>query len=286
MKNLLCLVAFLFLLSFDACKGGTYPQVMLLADSLVSSDPDSAVFLLRSIRDEMSAQPDSVRGLIGSKEIREINALHDCALAERENSRLKTENRQEHIYLFCSVSVGVLILLCFFAYFQYSRKKHAQLNLQLLHLKHIVEEQSQKSAWLIEGRKNKQEQLTRLLQDASPEREQARKALLNSEVCLYFRKVCREEGNSCVPHEKWLLLEKTVNDRYEGFTGKLLQSCQISRHELYICLLIKIHVPPKDMAKLTSHSRESITSVRRRLYEKFFGQKGTPQLWDEFIDSL
>ena len=34
------------------------------------------------------------------------------------------------------------------------------------------------------------------------------------------------------------------------------------------------------------HSKEAITSNRRRLYEKVFGKKGTPKDWDSFILSL
>ena len=52
------------------------------------------------------------------------------------------------------------------------------------------------------------------------------------------------------------------------------------------CLLIKINISPIDIAKLTMHSKEAITSNRRILYEKVFGKKGTPKDWDSFILSL
>ena len=77
-----------------------------------------------------------------------------------------------------------------------------------------------------------------------------------------------------------------MNGAYGGLIGKLYKIHKLNEREVRICLLIKIGILPKDMAKLTNYSRESISSVRRRLYEKFFGEKGTPQQWDEFIDSL
>ena len=43
---------------------------------------------------------------------------------------------------------------------------------------------------------------------------------------------------------------------------------------------------PADMARLTNHSRESISATRRRLYEKVFKRKGKPKLWDKFIMDL
>lgn len=41
-----------------------------------------------------------------------------------------------------------------------------------------------------------------------------------------------------------------------------------------------------EIAKLTLHSKESITSTRRRLYENVFGGKGSPKNWDEVIYAL
>lgn len=258
-------------------------------------------------------QMDSVRRLADYESISEMNSLYNYALRENENNHLKADNRRKQSFLIYSVSGGIFLLLSFFAYIQYSRRKHTQLNLQLLQLKLLKEEQYQKSSLFIEENKRKQNELTRLLQDevyphaqkeqieqnkkhlyyigkqaefGLQEREQARKSLLNSDIYHYFAGICLNEGDINVPPEKWCLLEETVNDAYKGFTSKLFQICKLSKHELHICLLIKIEVLPKDMARLTNHSRESITSVRRRLYEKFFGQKGTPQQWDEFIESL
>ena len=35
-----------------------------------------------------------------------------------------------------------------------------------------------------------------------------------------------------------------------------------------------------------AHSRQSISSTRRRLYERTFMEKGTPSQWDEFIKTI
>ncbi len=45
-------------------------------------------------------------------------------------------------------------------------------------------------------------------------------------------------------------------------------------------------IEPTEIAKLTLHSKESITSTRRRLYENVFGGKGSPKNWDEVIYAL
>ena len=77
-----------------------------------------------------------------------------------------------------------------------------------------------------------------------------------------------------------------MNDTYGEFTKNLQKLHSFSCHEIHICLLIKINIQPVDMAKLTNHTRESVSATRRRLYEKVFRKKGSPKQWDEFIYSL
>lgn len=212
-------------------------------------------------------------------------SYNNYALREKENSRLKKENKQKQFYLICLVTGIAIVLLCFSAYFRYGRRKYVRLRLQLLQLKQAKEEQCPKNDRLIEAKKTKhyaEKQVELCLQLEK----QVQRTLLNSDICKYFREICRNNADTQVSYEDWNLLEETVDSIYKGFAERLFQIHRVSELELRICLLIKIGISPKDMARLTNHSRESITSVRRRLYEKFFGRKGTPQQWDEFIDSL
>lgn len=256
---------------------------------------------------------DSVWESVDAENVRKIHSLYNYTLRERENNRLKAENEQEKLYAGCFAIGSIIVLLCFISYFQYSRRKHTRLKLQLIQLEQIKEEQYQKSIYFVEENRRMQEELDHILQrnDRSElqkgqvekqkellyyigkqaelglqERERARKVLLESDICNLFKEACRENTQIQLSSENWNLLEQTVNEIYEGFIGKLYNIHKLNEREVRICLLIKIGILPKDMAKLTNYSRESISSVRRRLYEKFFGQKGTPQQWDEFIDSL
>lgn len=92
--------------------------------------------------------------------------------------------------------------------------------------------------------------------------------------------------NRPITREEWKALEETVNSVYDDFTGRLNRYHKLSEHELHICLLLKINMSPVEIARLTNHTKESISSARRRLYEKVFREKGTPGKWDEFIASL
>ena len=62
--------------------------------------------------------------------------------------------------------------------------------------------------------------------------------------------------------------------------------CQLKKQELRVCLLLKAGFSPINIALLTAHSRQSISSTRRRLYERTFMEKGTPSQWDEFIKTI
>ena len=77
-----------------------------------------------------------------------------------------------------------------------------------------------------------------------------------------------------------------VNSVYAGFSEKLYSLYAMSEQDLHVSLLIKVRVQPKDIATLTAHSKESVASTRRRLYQKVFGRKGSTHDWDDFVLSI
>ena len=82
------------------------------------------------------------------------------------------------------------------------------------------------------------------------------------------------------------------NDEYEALntekaiTEKLYSLYNMSDQDYRVSLLIKIRIQPKDIATLTTHSKESVASTRSRLYQKVFGKKGSTKDWDDFILSI
>ncbi len=86
--------------------------------------------------------------------------------------------------------------------------------------------------------------------------------------------------------DDWQELADVVNSVYTGFTEKLFSLCRMSEQDYRVSLLIKVRIQPKDIATLTTHSKESIASTRSRLYQKVFGKKGSTKDWDDFILSI
>ena len=89
-----------------------------------------------------------------------------------------------------------------------------------------------------------------------------------------------------VTDDDWQELADVVNSVYTGFTEKLFSLYRMSQQDYRVSLLIKIRMQPKDIATLTSHSKESVASTRSRLYQKVFGKKGSTKDWDDFILSI
>lgn len=257
---------------------------------------------------------DSVWTLTDTETVRKMKSLYDYTLQENENNQLKAENARKQIYLTGTVLGIVFIASCFFIYYMYSKTKRLKLEMQLMKLKRIEEEQYQKSRRFVEENKKEQEEMEQKLQATAPNEaslkekllkmkeklyhtgqkaeleikigEYRRKQLLDTDIYKYFENLYHDDDVLQISSEKWISLEEAVNEAYQGFTETLFSIHKLSKHELRVCLLIKIGIPPKGMANLTNHSKESVASTRRRMYKKFFGRNGTPQQWDEFINSL
>ncbi len=115
-------------------------------------------------------------------------------------------------------------------------------------------------------------------------RGQAETVIFSSPVYLRLQQ-CLANGHS-LSDSDWQELATLVDSVYTGFTDKLYSLYRLSQQDYRVSLLIKVHIQPKDIATLTSHSKESIASTRSRLYAKIFGHKGSTRDWDDFILSI
>ena len=104
---------------------------------------------------------------------------------------------------------------------------------------------------------------------------------------LLARLSTANKGNKSLKPKDWLNVADEVETLSPGFKEKLFGLySNFSDFEYHLCLLIRLNIRPVDMAELTVHTKESVTSARRRMYEKVFQRKGSPKDWDEIILSL
>lgn len=261
MKWLIFIYSFVLCFVTNACKETHYPQVLTDANNLCYTQPDSAVNLLRSIKNEYHIN-DTTWNLV---EYALQNQKSQIVLQYLvENQQLKIKNKQKQIYLFFALGSIAVAFLGFFNYYLYSKKEKAELNLQLIKLKHLKDELGKRKTK--ESEKNEE------------------KKFLQAAIYQYVEDCILSE--ILIPSSKWEELETRINDIHNGFINKLSEICKLNTFEKQVCLLLKINTTPTHIAKLTNHSKEAVSATRRRLYKKFFGQKGTPQQWDDFISSL
>lgn len=115
-------------------------------------------------------------------------------------------------------------------------------------------------------------------------RQQAETVIFSSEV--YHRVQECLSCNARLSGQEWAQIAGLVDSVYTGFTKKLYSLYRMTEQEYRVSLLIKVRIPPKDIARLTAHSKESVASTRSRLYAKVFGHKGSSKDWDDFVLSL
>ena len=84
----------------------------------------------------------------------------------------------------------------------------------------------------------------------------------------------------------WLGIEEQLKKVYPGFTSQLRTLYPMSELEYETCLLIKLRIPPTDIAAVLSRDVSTISTVRSRLYKKVFGKKGSTREWDDFSRTM
>ena len=143
-------------------------------------------------------------------------------------------------------------------------------------------------------RKDKRRLLLQLqqIQEVQQERPQVVKQALESEETAYFasdeyQSLQRRIATGVILKENdWLTIESQIKKVYPGFCSQLQNLHPMSELEYQVCLLIKLRVAPSDMAVVLARDASTISTVRSRLYQKVFGQKGGAREWDEFILSI
>lgn len=258
---------------------------------------------------------DSIKKVTQTETIRRMHSLYNYQLREQENNRLKAANDRQTFWIYI-ISGGLAIaLLAFIAYRQYNKRKRLELERQLDKLRTIEKENREKieslerykaqkeelekdltSADIPENSPQKRqinqkiELLNHILQQKAIENEQEKEAqdyLFNSDI---YRKL-QERANSArgeayVNPEEWEILKELISPAYPNFFERLHSLHTPNENELHVCLLIKLQFRQADIARLLQLKPESISSIRRRLYQKVTTEKGAPEMWDKIIYSL
>lgn len=231
-----------------------------------------------------------------------------CTMIEFQTSNFVLSNRE----LFLVIIASVIYVVLFVVTFLNSRRKILQLRERINKVHVLKEEQEAQSEQSIEANRKKIAELENLLKKLGDEnsmlkleleerkakldyantlaiidnekRQQAESVIFGSDIYAKIKDLI--DRGQTMGKDDWKRLTELVDSIYSGFTGKLYSLYRMNEHDYHVSLLIKIHLQPKEIATLTAHSKESVSSTRSRLYQKIFGQKASPREWDDFILSL
>ena len=231
-----------------------------------------------------------------------------CTMIEFQTSNFVLSNRE----LFLVIIASVIYVVLFVVTILNSRRKILQLRERINKVHVLKEEQEAQSEQSIEANRKKIAELENLLKKLGDEnsmlkleleerkakldyantlaiidnekRQQAESVIFGSDIYAKIKDLI--DRGQTMGKDDWKRLTELVDSIYSGFTGKLYSLYRMNEHDYHVSLLIKIHLQPKEIATLTAHSKESVSSTRSRLYQKIFGQKASPKEWDDFILSL
>ena len=254
---------------------------------------------------------DSITERTNSENIKRMQSLYNYQLREKENQQLKAITHQQREWLLIAVLLTFVLISFFIIYYIQGRYKHMQTLHRLRELEIIKEQQYRYSISRLEENKNKIAELEKQLEILNSreginneqlqtqkeqieienrkielefnKKEKAIKSLKESDI---YRKFHQADSVSDLTKEDWEILQQAINNTYENFTNHLYALFPISNTELKICLLLKIGMPVSKIAILIGRTKSTVTSARKKLYEKMFNKKGTPDMFDKIIDDL
>lgn len=210
---------------------------------------------------------DSINSITNMENIAKIHAMYNYQKREQENAKLREENQQKTYYLIVAIIVIIaLSLICVIG--------------GLLYRKH------RKTLWLkselLEGVKRQQVGVDKQL----AEEKLAQLQVTNIGKLIFKMLDDTTDNKKRLTEDDWKDLEQTVNTICPRFSERLRGLSELNEYELRVCLLKKIGVAPSKIALLLNKSKQAINSTRERLYKKAFGQKGTPSMWDDYLQTL
>lgn len=262
--------------------------------------------------DKDLAYTDSARSIIQTEIVRKINSLYNYQLKEKENKRLQHQASNHKIWNIILISFLFFLMLLFVTYQQYRKRKEQETLLQQEKIERILREEYNQSLSYIEQNKRQIKELEESLKAAEKTsnlltqdllRLQKRNIEKNNEQIIVkqelkehaitilkkssiYKKFIQADQGGKIRKEDWEELIKSIDETYPQFTQRLFELYPMKTIEMQVCLLIKIRLSPTQIAFITAHTKQAITSIRKRLCKKVFKRVGSSEEWDRFIHAM
>jgi tetratricopeptide (TPR) repeat protein len=259
---------------------------------------------------------DSFQRISATESVERMHSVYNYNKWKDENANLKLKNEHAHVLQITSALIIVVLtfVLLAFTYFYKRKKRIANENykrIQQLYNNYkssssqrIREREDEISALKakladnINERNKMNETLEMQIQKLMLDNEKAKirnkeaelnlSAILDSPIGKRISAIANNniDGENFLNDNDFLELSIIVNDIFPDFKERLLEICKVSDIEYRVCLLIKIGIRPTKISQLVIRSKESVSSIRRRLSNKAATEHGTPEEWDDIVRSL
>lgn len=235
------------------------PHPLVVGDSTISVQRQGMQFVYQRADDIYREWGSDIRDII----IREMES-NDESIPNRYVLSSKEREQETTIHGLIYTILGIIVVLLILGQVALANNRSKKrLQLQLQQIKEVHEARPQPVRQAMKA---------------------VEEAFFASEE--YARLYKRIASGARLKEEEWADVEQQLKAVYPSFTSQLRGLRPLSELEYQVCLLVKFRIPPKDMVNVLSRDASTISTVRSRLYQKVFRQKGGSKEWDDFILSI
>ena len=263
---------------------------------------------------QYNAYRDSIEKMMSRSAVSDMDHFYNYQQIENENNRLRVESgRKElmHSRIFFSIAIVVIISVGYFFYYRQKKRKEVLIKeKELLYKEELYRKSKEKihtNLQEIAALQKKIETNSGQLDEVSQELIRTKSGLLEQqnkqiELSIHHLSLQREKLMASLIYKKvkgllsadkilselgWLQLKDEMDTIYETFLNKLnALHPSMSKIEQRVCYLLKAGFSVSEIAILLGRQKSSITSCRKRLYEKIKGVPGSAEALDRIIDNL
>jgi tetratricopeptide (TPR) repeat protein len=257
---------------------------------------------------------DSLQNISATKEVARMNSVYNNKIKNKEIANLKEKMISNKFLLFVVIFMSFLVLFVFVFMTLHSQKRNKEKgnnedfkktseteyceDVNDAFDKTVQNEETEDAAVETidddddtevdtERHRKKLRNLIELANINKEERAAAQIKLKDSIVCKRILMILHSNSDADkMTPDDWKELENTILFFFPDFKNNLLELCKLSETNFRISLLLKIEIPVNEIAKLIFKKSNSVTSARKRLYEKIFGHADGPEAFDKLIHLL
>lgn len=260
---------------------------------------------------------DSIQKLQTPQEIRQLSAIYNYQIRERENNKLKQEAQENEIKIITLWSFIIVVVIIALSTILIIRKRKRIIKLKLHNVELLLKQSNEFSENTIAENNKKIAHLESHICSINSENQSLIQELkiqkklleLNNEKAIIYKSqkdnailvfnndtFVKEihnrlkntpDGKNILSEKEWNTLIDKINNLFPAFIDTLHNlPFKLNSYEFRVSILIKTKFMPKEIALLTNHTDASVSMTRARLHKKLTNSNSHASDWDKFINNI